>query len=252
MNPSNVTKPRGTIIKIPDATPGLLLVNGQQQDFTLQGVWKSPVAPAPNMTVDVDFDGAGVITAIAVVDQQQLAKERLNQLSGVAQEQGKVAADLAQKGFKALLARMGTVPLGATVLLWVSWFFLPAAAIEGGMVASMSFTFWGLLGVDFNNPETVLRRGSDHGLFAFLGFLCIAAPFAAPFIRAAWSKYLNAAPLAFFIIGFISIYSNVSKTFGDMVKAGIPSPFSWSWGVFVVGLAALVLAAGALKKPANT
>jgi hypothetical protein len=32
-----------------------------------------------------------------------------------------------------------------------------------------------------------------------------------------------------------------------MVKAGMPNPFSWSWGVFVVVLAALVLAAGALK-----
>lgn len=251
MNPASVTKPRGTIVKVPDATPGIVIVNGRQQNFTLERVWHSPVAPAPNMTVEVDLDGTGIITTITVVDSQQLAKERLNQLGGVAQERGKEAAKLVQEGIGALAARMGAVPLGAAVLLWVSWFFFPAAAIEGGMLGTMSFTFWGLLGIDFNNPETVVRGGSDHGFFAFLGFLCIAAPFAAPFIRAAWSKYLNAAPLAFFIIGFISIYLNVNKTFGDMVKAGIPSPFSWSWGVFVVGLAALVLAAGALKKPAN-
>jgi hypothetical protein len=241
---------RSTIVKVPDATPGLLFLNGQQMQFTLEGVWKSPVAPAANMTVDVDLDGTGAIAAITVVDSQQLAKERMTQLSGVAQERGKEAAKLAQQGIRALAARMGKMALGAATLLWVSWFFFPAASVEGGGPAPISLTFWNLLGTDFNNPESILSGGNNHGFFAFLGFLCIAAPFAAPFIRVAWSKYLNAAPLAFFLIGFLTIYLNVNKAFGDMVKAGIASPFSWSWGLFVVGLAALVLAAGALKKPA--
>jgi hypothetical protein len=39
---------RSTIVKVPDASPGLLFLNGQQKPFTLEGVWKSPVAPAPN------------------------------------------------------------------------------------------------------------------------------------------------------------------------------------------------------------
>lgn len=249
MSPEASPKLRGTIVKVPDANPGLLFVSGQQKSFTLEGLWKSPIAPAPNMTVDVDLDGAGAITSITVVDSQQLNKERLNQLSGVAQERGKEAAKLAQKGVGALAARMGSIALGAAVLLWVSWFFLPAASIEGGGTAAMSLTFWNLLGIDFNNPETILK--SDHGFFAFLGFLCIVAPFAAPFIRVAWAKYLNAAPLAFLIIGFIAIYSNVSKAFGDFVRAGAPNPFSWSWGFFVLGLAALILAAHALKTQAK-
>ena len=37
---------RGTIVKVPDPGPGLLVVNGQQKQFTLEGIWKSPVAPA--------------------------------------------------------------------------------------------------------------------------------------------------------------------------------------------------------------
>jgi hypothetical protein len=78
MNGENSLKVRSTVVKVPDATPGLLFLNGQQRPFTLAGVWKSPVAPAPNMTVDVDLDGAGTIEAITVVDTQQLAKERLS------------------------------------------------------------------------------------------------------------------------------------------------------------------------------
>jgi hypothetical protein len=242
---------RTTVVKVPDATPGLLFLNGEQKQFTLEGIWRSPVAPLANQTVDVEVNGAGDITAITVVDTNQIAKEKLNQLSGVAQEQGKEAAKLAKQGVGALAAKMGAVPLGAAVVVWIAWFLLPSASVQGGPTA-MSFTFWNLLGVDFNNPESMLAGGSSHGIFGLLGLLCIAAPFAAPFLKMPWAKYLNAAPLAFFVVGFLSLYMSVNKTFGDMVKAGIESPFSWSWlGLFVLGLAALVLAGGAMKKPAN-
>ncbi len=241
---------RTTIVKVPDATPGLLFLNGEQKQFTLEGVWRSAVAPAPNMTVDVEVDGGGTIKAITVVDTNQIAKEKLNQLGGVAQEQGKEAAKLAKQGIGALAARMGAVPLGAAVAVWLAWFFMPAASVEGGPL-TMSFTFWQLLGIDFNNPQSLLAGGSDRGIFGLLGLLCIAAPFAAPFLKVPWARYLNAAPLAFVIVGVIAFRMNVSKVFGDMAAAGIPNPFSWSWGIFVLGLAALVLAAGALKKPAT-
>ncbi|HET9399740.1 MAG TPA: hypothetical protein VFO34_02215 [Candidatus Acidoferrales bacterium] len=241
---------RSTIVKVPDANPGLLFLNGQQRQFTLEGVWKSPVAPAANMTVDVEVDGGGQITGITAVDSQQLAKERMNQLSGVAQEKGKEAAKLAQQGVGALAARMGKVALGATVVVWIAWFFLPSATLGGGITAAENLTFWNLLGIDFNSPLAVLGGGADHGFLAYLGIACISAPFAAPFITAPWAKYLNAAPLGIFVVGFISVYMSENKAFGDLAKLGAPSPFSWSWGIFVLGLAALVLASGALKKPA--
>jgi hypothetical protein len=250
MNASNISKSRGTVIKVPDATPGIVFANGQQQYFTLERVWKSPVAPAANQTVDVEFDGAGALTAITVVDQQQAGKERLNQLGGVAQERGKEAAKLAQQGIGALAARMGTVALGAGVLLWIAWFFLPAAGIAGGMGAAMSFSFWGLLGIDFGNPSSAMGGGSDHGLFSFIGLIAIVVPFVAPFIRMAWSRYLNAAPLGYILVAWIAIYINQNKAFGDFAKMAGTSPFSFSWGIFALVIAAGVLAAGALKKPA--
>jgi len=242
---------RSTIVKVPDANPGLLFINGQQKPFILEGVWKSPVAPAVNMSVDVELDNTGSISAITVVDSHQAAKEKLNQLGGVAQERGKEAAKLAEQRIGAMAARMGKMELGAAVLLWIAWFFLPAASVAGIGAGTTSFTFWNLLGIDFNNPGFMLGVGGNHGAFAFLGLLCIAAPFVAPFIRAAWSKYLNAAPLAYIVIAFIAIYMNESKSFGQLAQMGVPSPFSWSILLIVLVVAAVALAAGALKKPAN-
>ncbi len=241
---------RSTIVKVPDASPGLLFLNGQQKSFNLEGLWKSPVAPAPNMTVDVDLDEAGAITAITVVDSHQIAKERMNQLSGVAQERGKEAAKLAQQGIGSLAARMGAVALGCAVLVWIAWFFLPAAHIDAG--GPVSFTFWDLLGVDFNNPETMAGGGSSHGIFSILGLIAIAAPFAAPFLRTAWSKYLNAAPLVFVVIGLIMIFSGEHSAFGQVAQLVGQSPFSWSAMLIVLLLASAVLATGALKKDSAT
>jgi hypothetical protein len=60
----------GTIIKTPGSTQGLLIVEGQQKPFTLEGVWKSPVAPAVNMAVDVEFDSAGFVKGLTALDLQ--------------------------------------------------------------------------------------------------------------------------------------------------------------------------------------
>ena len=251
MNTANTTKSRGTVVKVPDTTPGILFVNGTQQPFTLERVWKSPVAPAANQVVDVEFDGVGAVTAIIIVDQQQLAKEKLTELGGVAQERGKEAALLAQQGIGALAARMGQLTLGAAVLVWIAWFFLPAAGISGGPMLAESYTFWTLLGTDFSNDYSAMHLGHHHGFFAFIGLLAIVAPFAAPFVRAAWSRYLYAVPLAYVAVGLIAIHLNINEVFGEMVKAGVPNPFSWHWGGFVLVLAAVVLAAHALKPAAK-
>jgi hypothetical protein len=249
MNTANTSKSRGTIVKVPDATAGILFVNGKQQPFTLERVWKSPVAPAANQVVDVEFDGAGGVIAITVVDQQQLAKERLTELGGVAQERGKEAAMLAQQGIGALAGRMGKLALGAAALVWIAWFLLPAAGFSGGPMAAESYSFWTLLGTDFSNEYSAFSPGHHHGFFAFIGLLAIIAPFAAPFLKAPWSRYLYAAPLAYVVLGFIAIHMNTNKAFGELVKAGVPNPFSWHWGVYVLVLAAVVLAAQA-RKPA--
>jgi len=186
--------------------------------------------------------------AVTVVDSQQPTPERLNQLGSAAQEHGKEAAKLARQGIGALVARMGKVAFGAAVLLWIAWFLLPAASLSGRAVYAQSYTFWGLIGINFTDM-LLMQPAISHGLFAILGLIASAAPFAAPFIQTAWARYLNAAPLAYVLAAWIAIYINENNAFGVIAKEEGVSPFSLSWGIFVLTAAAIALAAGALKKP---
>ena len=250
MNGQTSPRVRSKIVKIPDTSPGLLFVNGQPKQFTLDGIWKSPVAPTPNMTVDVDLDGAGAIAAITVVDSKEVAAQKLNEALGVAKVQGTRLATWLLPMLRTLAARMGAVPLGAAVLLWISWFFFPAASVDAGG-GRLSFSIWELLGVDFNNPASIANGGGDHGLFSLLGILAIAAPFAAPFLRMAWAKYLNGAPLAYFVIALMAIFVNEHRAFGDLAKMDVPNPFSWSAMIIVPLITTVVLGRAALKQSGN-
>lgn len=202
MSVAIATRSRGTIIKVPDAGPGLLMVDGQQVTFVLEGRWKSAVAPAANMVVEVDLNEAGVVSAITVVDSQQLAKEKLDQLSGLAQQHGKEAAAIAKQGVGALAGRMGTPMLVAAVAIWIAWFFLPAAGIDF-LFVSRSFTFWQILGL--NGANLADPSASSHGLFSLLGLVAIAMPFAVPFISHPRAKLLNAAPLAYLVLAVLGL-----------------------------------------------
>jgi hypothetical protein len=73
-----MTSVRGTIVKPPDKSPGLVSVDGQQRSFLLAGVWSSDRAPLPNMPVNVELNRSGAIVGTAPLDRQKLARERLD------------------------------------------------------------------------------------------------------------------------------------------------------------------------------
>jgi hypothetical protein len=206
---------RGTIIKTPDSSPGLLFVEGQQKTFTLERVWKSPVAPALNMAVDVELDGAGLITSLTAVDPQQAAREKLEQIGGAAQKRGKEAAVIAQHGIGALAARMGKIALAAIVVLWIAWFFMPFLTV-GQIVGSRAITFWDFLALDLSNEIAPLQLVlSSHGLLSIIGLAAIAAPFAAPFVRRPSAKFLYAMPLAYLILVAVAVLWNFNHAVGE-------------------------------------
>jgi hypothetical protein len=67
---------RGKVLRDPRTGPGLLMIEGRQYWFCLEGVWKSEIPPKPGLAVDVKLDTAGRILAITAVSDSQLAKEQ--------------------------------------------------------------------------------------------------------------------------------------------------------------------------------
>jgi hypothetical protein len=242
------SRTRGTIIKVPDVTPGLLIVDGRQLPFSLEGRWRSPVAPAANMSVEVEFDTAGAVASVSVVDAQQIAREKLEQFGGIAQEQGKVAAEMARQGVGALASRMGTAPLVAAVAIWVAWFFLPAIRITF-FTESRSFTFWEILGLNLQN--TFSPTGS-HGLFGLLGLLAIAAPFARPFVAHPKASWLNGMPLVFIILAVARLLYSIDRAAGTSaigreVSGFVQELVSLGLGSYVLIIAGAFLAYRAVR-----
>ena len=217
---------RGTIIKTPDTSPGLLIADGQQKTFTLEGAWKSQVAPAVNMAVDIELDGAGFITSLTAVDQQQAAREKLADRRRGARA-GEVAA-IASQGVGALAARMGKATLVATVILWIAWFFMPVLTVQQLRVTGIYF--WGFLALGLSN---VLELSlSSHGLLSIIGLAAIAAPFAAPFVRHPRAKFLYAMPLAYLILVAMAVLwdynhaiSEAQDTVNRIYPNGVPAGF---------------------------
>src|SRR5215469_5568244 len=72
---NNMAK-RGKILRDPNAGPGLLMVEGQQYQFVLDGIWRSAVPATAGQAVDVDFDSQGAISGITALSDSQLAKEQ--------------------------------------------------------------------------------------------------------------------------------------------------------------------------------
>jgi|SRR5208283_2435044 len=68
-------KKRGKILRDPRTGPGLLIIEGRQYRFCLEGVWKSEVPPKVGLAVDVKLDDAGQILAITAVSESPFVEE---------------------------------------------------------------------------------------------------------------------------------------------------------------------------------
>ncbi|MET0413231.1 MAG: hypothetical protein ABW217_18135 [Polyangiaceae bacterium] len=62
----------GTIMAVPGAGPGIVLLNGEQLPFLAQGVWSSEAPPTLHQMVLVEQDGSGVVVKLTLIDSEDI------------------------------------------------------------------------------------------------------------------------------------------------------------------------------------
>jgi hypothetical protein len=200
---------RGKVLRDPHAGPGLLMVEGQQYPFSLEGVWKSEAPPKPGLVVEVEFDGAGAIRSITVVPESQLAKEQAEAALAVAREKG-------GKIFGEVVAKTGMPNLVAGLLLVIGWFFLSAVSVTLPFLGKLDYTFYQVLGFlnSSNIMEAMDRSGHPSaGFYGFLAFVALIGPFIQYFWKDKRAVLGGVLPLAFMLIVGIMIRSSIHSAF---------------------------------------
>lgn len=203
---------RGTILRDTNAGPGLLVVDGTQHQFLLEGAWRGTVPPRVGMVVDVTFGADGAVSGVTPVEDSQLAREQAEQAMAAIKERGGAVAG-------AMVARFGGRDLLALGLLVLGWFVLKVGSFEGGLMGSISFTFWQVLGYINSGAESIGRRamGGSTGT-GFLGIIAIVA-LAGPFVHHFWKDkraHLGGLlPLLLMLFALWKVYGGMGDSMGD-------------------------------------
>jgi len=249
-------KMRGKLLREPNGGSGLLMVQGQQYKFSLDGVWKSEIAPKAGQDVDVDLDQNLQILSITVISESQIAKEQAEQAMAKVKEQGgKIVGNA--------IAKFGAPALVAAGCLIVGWFWLTTVSDAVPMLGKLDFTFWQVLQmVNASNPAEVMDRGGNGsaGIYGFLAIVALLGPFLHYFWKDKRAVLGCLTPLAFMVIvGIIARNSllnafgggNIPADLGDTAKqaqAEAMKAISLGLGAYLSGLASLYFAAVGAKQ----
>jgi hypothetical protein len=205
---------RGKILRDAQAGPGLLMVEGQQYPFTLDGVWKSDTPPRPGSTVEVEFDPAGKIVGLTAIPDAQLAKEQADKAMAAAREKGGAL-------LSTVVAKVGGPALVALLVLLVAWFFLSAVSVQAGG-QKMGFTFWQVLGLlNASSPAEAMDPNGhlSAGFYGLLALLCLVGPFVHHFWKDKRAFLLGVLPLLFMVIVAMVARNTIHNAFA--VPAGM-------------------------------
>lgn len=201
---------RGKVLRDPHVGPGLLMLEGQQHQFVLEGVWRSDVPPKPGMVVDVDLDSLGEVVGITAVPESQIAKEQAELALAAAKKKSAALAS-------SVVARFGVSQLGAAGLLILSWFSLTAISVQSPFLGKFDFSFWQLLG--FLNADSLVHSLEQHadpsaGIYGFLALLALAGPFVRYFWNDKRAVLGGLLPLVFMVGVGILMRANIQSSFG--------------------------------------
>lgn len=213
---------RGRIMRDPNAGPGLVIVEGQQYAFSLEGIWRSDTLPRLGVVVDVDFDPRGEVMAMTAVPEAQLAREQAEAaLQGARQKGAQLASGM--------VGRFGAARLIAAALLVPGWWFLSTVTLDAAMLGRLQVTFWQLLGLlNAGNPMEMLAgggRGPGTGLYGLAAVLCLAGPFVSYFWKDRRAHLAGVLPLVFMAFVALTVLAAVWELEGAgreaMAGAGV-------------------------------
>ena len=75
-------KQPAVVLRDTSAGSGLLMVEGRQVPFRLEGIWRSSVAPRPDMQVEAEFNGEGQLVGLRAVSRRSPIQRWLGRLLG--------------------------------------------------------------------------------------------------------------------------------------------------------------------------
>lgn len=172
---------RGKILRDTNAGPGLLVVEGTQYPFTLEGAWRGEIPPKVGMAVEVELGAGGEVIAVLPIPESQLAKEQADQAMQAIRSKGGAVAG-------AMVARFGMRDLVALGALVIGWFVLRAGSFEGGLMGNLTFTFWQVLGYINSGAESLARRATGGGAGVGIYGIVALAALAGPFVHHFWKE----------------------------------------------------------------
>lgn len=197
---------RGRILRDASSGTGLISAEGQQYEFTLEGLWKSDLAPTSNMMVDIHLDEGGNLTAIRAIDDAQQVKEQAE----------KAVEFLKANGSAALLqatTRLGKTTLIALALIVVGWFFFDAVSIRITASRANGISFWDVLGAlhSTNVLEGIQGGRASTGIYGFFAVASLCGPLLSQVWKDRRAHLGHCLPLVFMIVVAIMINIGINN-----------------------------------------
>jgi hypothetical protein len=231
---------RGKVLRDPHMGPGLLMVEGKQYPFLMEGLWRSDVPAKPGLAVNVDFDTQGNLHSITAIPDASFVPEQSGSLA---------ARDFGSALSQGWILLSGTpAQLMAAALLMLSWCWLTAVSIHLAAFGRADLTFWQMLGYlnagNLSPQISDVVANPDPGVLGFAAILVLAGPFLHFFWSDRRASFAGFLPLVFMMVAGSMIQSQLrSSLIGQFIggyAAGQRQAQHGIWSGISLGLGAYV------------
>lgn len=187
---------RGKVLRDPLAGSGLLIAEGRQYQFALDGAWKSNIPPKPGLAVEIDFDGQGRIAGIVALPDSRTYEEQERVTVGAKKGPGLAL-------FMASFAQCELPNFIAASLLLLSWFSFTAVSVELPFSGTVKFTFFQLF------------RSLGSGAYGVVALASLSGVV----VHRLWKNRQGAIggllPLSFMALSGVLLFSKINDLFAN-------------------------------------